>query len=206
MAEDIKKWDEYKWETIFREEDECINAYMRELPRYIDLPDEEEILFSRIKKMQKALPEANELYDMLFECNCEDCEDCDGDFLLPEDWRDLKGADIYRKVLELSLIWTRLYSASFKAEVMNCGLKGICLYGGLLSRLVAVMEIPAEMPSLVIANCKRLNSTINEIVGLTNKVASAQPELHARMDDQASKLLIVREKILNLMFENKMKT
>lgn len=202
MAEDIKKWDEFKWESIFREEDQCINTYMHELPRYIDLPDEEEILFSRIKKLQKSLPEANELYDSLFECTCEDCED---DFLLPEDWRNLKGADIYRKVLELSMVWTKLYSASFKREIMNCGLKGICLYGILLSRIVGVMEIPVDMPSLVIANCKRLNNTINEIIGLTNKISSCQPELSARMDEQATRLLLIREKILNLMYENKMK-
>ncbi len=202
MAQDIKKWDEFKWESIFREEDQCISTYMRELPRYIDLPDEEEILYSRIKKMQKSLPEANELYDMLFQCNCEECED---DFLLPEDWRNMKGADIYRKVLELSLTWTKLYSASFRREIMNCGLRGICLYGVLLSRIVGVMEVPPDMPSLVIANCKRLNSIINDIVGLTNKVASAQPELSARMDDQSARLLIIREKILNLMYENKLK-
>jgi hypothetical protein len=202
MAEDIKKWDEFKWESIFREEDQCINTYMRELPRYIDLPDEEEILFGRIRKMQKTLPEANELYDSLFECTCEDCED---DFLLPEDWRSLKGADIYRKVLELSTDWTKLYSASFKREIMNCGLKGICMYAVLLSRIVGVMEIPVDMPSLVIANCKRLNSTVNDIIGLTNDVASAQPELSARMNDHAAKLLNIREKILNLMYENKLK-
>ena len=203
MAEDIKKWDEFKWESIFREEDQCINTYMRELPRYIDLPDEEEIPFSRVRKLQKSLPEANELYDMLFECTCEDC--IEDDFLLPEDWRNLKGADIYRKALELSLAWTKLYSASFRGEIMNCGLKGLCLYAILLSRVVAVMEIPVDMPSLVIANCKRLNSTINEIVGLTDNVVSAQPELSARMGDQVAKLLIIREKILNLMYENKMK-
>ncbi len=202
MAEDVKKWDEFKWESIFREEDQCINTYMRELPRYIDLPDEEEILFGRVRKLQKSLPEANELYDMLFECTCEDCED---DFLLPEDWSNMKEADIYRKVLDLSLSWTRLYSTSFKREVMNCGLNGICLYAILLSRVVAVMEIPVDMPSLVIANCKRLNSTINDIVGLTNNVVAAQPELSARMDDHAARLLIVREKVMNLMYENKMK-
>ncbi len=202
MTQDIKKWDEFRWEGIFREEDQCINTYMSELPRFIDLPDEEEILFGRIRKMQKSLPEANELYDMLFECTCEDCED---DFLLPEDWRNLKGADIYRKVLELSMTWTKLYSASFKREIMDCGLKGICLYGILLSRIVGVMEIPVDMPSLVIANCKRLNSAINDIIGLTNNVASAQPELSAKMDDHAARLLIVREKILNLMYENKLK-
>ena len=79
------------------------------------------------------------------------------------------------------------------------------MYAVLLSRIVGVMEIPVDMPSLVIANCKRLNLTVNDIIGLTNQVASVQPELSARMGEQSTKLLVVREKILNLMYENKLK-
>ncbi|HCE43843.1 MAG TPA: hypothetical protein DET40_09875 [Lentisphaeria bacterium] len=202
MDEDIKKWDEYKWEGIFREEDQCINAYMKELPRYIDLPDEEEILFNRIRKMQKALPEANLLYDKLYEYqnSFEDEEPC-----LPEDWRNLQGADIYKKVLEYACAWTRLYVSAFNSDTMNLGLKGACMYAIMLSRIIGVMEMPADMPALVISSCKRVNSVINDIIGLTNEISRLQPNLSIRMNDQSSRLLLVREKVLALMEENRKK-
>ena len=202
MADDIKKWDEFKWEAIFREEDQCINTYMHELPRYIDLPDEEEILFNRVRKMQKNLPEANLLYDRLYE---NQFGDPDEDSYLPEDWKSLQGAEIYRRILEFAYAWTKTYVSSFGPETMNLGVRGACLYAILVSRIIGVMEMPSDMPHLVVASCKRMNSTINDIIGLANEVTRLQPDLAAKMNEQTSKLLLAREKILRLMEENRKK-
>ncbi len=202
MQEDMKKWDEYRWEGIFREEDQCINTYMKELPRYIDLPEEEEILFNRIRKLQKELPEANQLYDRLYECQCDSCDE---ESLLPDDWRSMPGADIYKRVLEHSCSWTRTYASDLSPETMNLGLKGVCLYAVLLSRIVSVMEMPADMPSLVVASCKRMNSTINEIVGLGNEISRLQPDLSIKMGELSSRILLVREKVITLMEDNRKK-
>ncbi|GEM_PF-2495658 len=203
MADDIKKWDEFKWESIFREEDLCINAYMHELPRYIDLPEEEEILFDRVRRLQKSLPEANRLYDKLYDNQFNFSEE---ESILPNGWRNLNGSDIYRKLLEYSSSWIRTCVSSFGPGTFNLGIRGACLYSILISRNIGIMEMPSDMPHLVIASCKRMNATINDIIGLANEISRIQPDLVPKMNEHSCRLLLVREKILKLMEENRKKT
>ena len=42
------QWDEFAWEKELKKDDRRIEAYMQELPRYIDLPSEDDLIMKRV--------------------------------------------------------------------------------------------------------------------------------------------------------------
>ena len=45
MASPLQElWNEFDWEKELRKDDERIHTYFRELPSYIDLPNEDELI------------------------------------------------------------------------------------------------------------------------------------------------------------------
>jgi len=42
--------DEFDWEKEIRKDDDRVHDYLAELPRYIDLPDEDKVISKRIRR------------------------------------------------------------------------------------------------------------------------------------------------------------
>ena len=42
--------DEFEWEKEIRKDDDRVHDYLVELPRYIDLPDEDKVISKRIRR------------------------------------------------------------------------------------------------------------------------------------------------------------
>ena len=73
--------DEFEWEKEIRKDDDRVHDYLAELPRYIDLPDEDKVISKRIRRRGSA-------WDDDFDAPHDD--DCDDD-----DYDDRDSSDGY---------------------------------------------------------------------------------------------------------------
>ena len=53
---DKEKWNEFDWELELRKDDARVNAYAADLPKYIDLPDEDGVIMNRMRKRSDLAP------------------------------------------------------------------------------------------------------------------------------------------------------
>ena len=53
---DKEKWNEFDWELELRKDDARVCAYAADLPKYIDLPDEDGVIMTRIQKHPELAP------------------------------------------------------------------------------------------------------------------------------------------------------
>ena len=49
-------WTEFDWEKELRKDDERVHTYLRELPKFIDLPQEEALIFQKIQRREELIP------------------------------------------------------------------------------------------------------------------------------------------------------
>ena len=49
-------WDEFDWERELRKDDGRIHTYLAELPSFIDLPGEEDLIYKRIQRHEELVP------------------------------------------------------------------------------------------------------------------------------------------------------
>lgn len=193
------EYDEYQWERIFREEDGNINAYMKELPHFIDFPDEEDILAKHVQNFTAHIPQPDFRYDSY----ADDLFEFDDNLVMPEDWQSRKGADLYVNILNLAMQWCRIYAVKVKRQLMPEGLQILCLYGMLISRAVCIMGTPPDLPALSIAYAKRLNADINKLIGLLYLIGSMQDDMRGYSLAQIMQLQLFRDKIVELIYEYK---
>jgi len=60
-----KQWTILDWEEQFRMEEANICAYFEEIPKYVDLPDEDELIISRLKERKLLLEDSALLENLL---------------------------------------------------------------------------------------------------------------------------------------------
>ena len=53
---DKEKWNEFDWELELRKDDARVNTYANDLPKFIDLPDEDGVIMNRMKKRPELAP------------------------------------------------------------------------------------------------------------------------------------------------------
>ncbi len=193
---DISTWDEFRWERIFRREDERIRRYMSEIPDRIDIPNEEESLARRILRSDSGDMDI-ELLEDIFSVDEDDLED---DLVISEDFLDREGADIYVQITKLASQWTRIYSHKLDESTKLLGVRAICIYGAVLSKLITFLDAPEDLPALSRAAAKRIAGGINQLINLLGRISRKQPSVHVFTESQISRLQLCREKMLGHIF------
>lgn len=204
---DIKSWNEFDWEKLFREEDGRIQAYMKDLPLFIDLPGEDDILMSRVTDSQNDM----DLADILSEYYFDEFDNDENDFVATEKWQDRHSGETYQELLGIASCWCRIYSS--KAADNHDSAKDltiICMFGMLLSKVLYIMETPDELKPLLAAHWKRLGSGINKLIGImqTSNVCGHDEKKQITIQEQIEKLISLNEKVSELVcvFIRKLKT
>ena len=57
-----ENWNEFDWERELRKDDARVSTYMSELPRYIDLPDEDGVIMKQIQRRPELIPQGKGSY------------------------------------------------------------------------------------------------------------------------------------------------
>lgn len=198
-------WNEFDWEKELRKDDERIHTYMSELPRYIDLPDEDGIIMKQIQRRGELVPHgAAGSWPPPFSDDFgeDDPEEDQNDSPSRDDWQKHEGADIYILSGKLAREFCVLYSDadSSDTEVTSLYLFILCSLGKIMARSGDIIDMPPgeELP-LRTALCKRLLSGLNAVMGKTLRLAERNPEQSDTFESLLKELQILRERILLLL-------
>lgn len=196
-------WDEFDWEKELRKDDERIHAYFRELPSYIDLPNEDELIYKRIKRREDLVPYGGVWPPQFWEQEDPSEEDIDPMAQMrekalqsPTGSTALILCNKQAKILAMfSVVDPEL---SKREEVMRLQ----CMVGKLTVMLINILNLmPSELPALRIALCKRCVAVLNDIYGELQRLRkfSTCEESEFYIDHMVSRFGLVRNEVLNLL-------
>lgn len=197
MPDNRKSWNEFDWERELRMDESRIHYYFMELPHFIDLPGEEEIILKQMK-LNPELISMNDNWDeigssMFF-------EDFDDDVFLSDDWVQKDSAKLYTQLSRLASQWNMAFASEiapeFRAEAMHI----ICLYGRAMAQTSELLDANnEEMPGFIICVGKRLHAGINLIIGKLTEFIVRQQDMEAQIKSYINHLQSLREKLLDLV-------
>ncbi len=195
-------WSEFDWELELRKDDARVNAYFQELPRFIDLPAEDEIIYRHIQR-KKSLAPTGEPWPAKLppkeELSPEEAEEERKRW--DEEWQKRPGASIYilcgRIVRKFCTVFAEKAVSPDESEIT---IKILTILGRIMARVTDVIELePGEMPALTIALCKRFNADANEILGLMEKLDKTDEETAEILHLARGEVLQLREDALSVI-------
>jgi len=189
--------DEFGWEEELRQEDARLRAYLNELPKFIDLPGEDDILVRRMARHPELVSEPQPWPQEGFGQGDFDPDD---DFDFPTDWRRRPGADIYLALQEAAQQWCRVFASRLGRDTRGAGLRVIALYGLVIGYAVDLIYMEEdEMPPLKVALLKRIHAGCNQLCGLLLELGQRDSDLSMACRGQAEKLQEMRQQTVDLM-------
>ena len=199
MTENRKNWNEFQWEREFRKDENRIHYYFQELPHFIDLPEEEEIILKKMK-LNPELVSQNDNWDDFAPSFYGD--DQDDDIFISDDWVQKDTAKIYMQLAKLATQWNITMTAELTPQFQAVGLHITCLYGRALAYTAELLDADNEdAPGFTISIGKRLLREFNLVMGQFSQLAQMQPQLSEQLVSYVNHLQSLREKLLNLIFQ-----
>lgn len=194
-----ESWNEFDWEQELRKDDARVSTYVNELPRYIDLPDEDAVIMRQIQRIPELVPQGADWQKLPLQSLFDEIE-FDDEYMSSDEWQKRDGADVYMLLGKLARQWAVAFAGSLRGEAVPKGMRILCVYGKLMARTADILDFDSdEYPALKIALCKRIVADVNTLIGEFEDVLKAQPGLQLKVDGQLSHLQHAREKMLDLI-------
>ena len=152
--------DEFEWEKEIRKDDDRVHDYLAELPRYIDLPDEDKVISKRIRRRGSS-------WDDDFDAPPDDYDDDSDDDVPEEDFaRHRDGSDVYTAASRMAIDLTEYFAVERDQAVARAMMRAMTLLGKLMARSLDVLRLEdGELVTFRIALTKRFLSDLNELIG-----------------------------------------
>ncbi len=199
MPENRKNWNEFQWEREFRKDENRIHYYFQELPHFIDLPEEEEIILKKMR-LNPELVSQNDSWDDFAPALYGDEQD--EDIFISDDWIQKDTAKIYMQLAKLATQWNIALAAELSVAVQPLGLHITCLYGRAMAYTAELLNTEnEEVTGFTISIGKRLHQEFNRIIGKFGEVMQLQPEMAEQIVSYINHLQSLREKLLDLIFQ-----
>ena len=151
--------DEFEWEKEIRKDDDRVHDYLVELPRYIDLPDEDKVISTRIRRRgstwEDFAPE-DDGYDDDYE-----------DDIPEEDFaRRRDGSDVYTAASKMAIDLTEYFAVEKDQAAARAMMRALTLLGKLMARSLDILHLEdGDLIAFRIALTKRFLADINELIG-----------------------------------------
>lgn len=193
-----ESWNEFQWEEEIRRDERRINCYFRELPACLDLPGEEEMIFSTLLSSPDLVPTGGSPDSLRF-CQHpdEEGEEEDSSDVPP---RRRHGAEIVEEIDRLATEWNVCCASLLRSDLDLYGLGIVCAYGKLLARTADFVDTEQESArGLKISLGKRALMDLNELVGALKHLGTLQ---HSLMPDLALAVELlghVRERLIDFV-------
>lgn len=208
-------WNEFDWELELRKDDARVNTYANDLPKFIDLPDEDGVIMKRMQKRGDLAPAGGDWsnlgpvpYDS--DDGNEDDEDDvpqpgENDF----DWQKTPGAVAYSECARMARDWAAFYALVHQPELLMPTMKILCLYGKLMARSGDIIDMSLEQEEsdterslpLRIALCKRLLFDINTILGMLVRLQADFPEYDAKYSEHQAVLGHLHDNLHDILMQ-----
>ena len=160
--------DEFEWEKEIRKDDDRVHDYLAELPRYIDLPDEDKVISKRIRRRGSS-------WDDDFDAPPDDDYDDDYDDVPEEDFvRHRDGSDVYTAASKRAIYLTEFFAVEKDQAAARAMMRALTLLGKLMARSLDVLRLEdGELVTFRIALTKRFVADLNELIGEYEKFPDA---------------------------------
>jgi hypothetical protein len=152
--------DEFEWEKEIRKDDDRVHDYLVELPRYIDLPDEDKVISKRIRRRGSS-------WDDDFDAPPDDGYDDDFDDVPEEDFiRHRDGSDVYAAASKMAIDLTEYFAVEKDQATARAMMRALTFLGKLMARSMDILRLEdGELITFRIALAKRFLSDLNELIG-----------------------------------------
>ncbi|MDD3118558.1 MAG: hypothetical protein PHQ27_05230 [Victivallales bacterium] len=199
MMENRKNWNEFQWEREFRKDGNRIHYYFQELPHFIDLPEEEEIILKKMK-LNPELVSQNDNWDDFAPSLYGD--DPDDDIFISDDWIQKDTARFYMQLSKLATQWNIMMAAELPEKFQAIGLHITCLYGQALAYTAELLDSENDdAPGFTISIGKRLLHEFNQLVGKFSQLAGSRPQQAEQLVSYINHLQSLREKLLAMIIQ-----
>lgn len=204
---DKEKWNEFDWELELRKDDARVNAYAADLPKYIDLPDEDGVIMNRMRKRSDLAPAGGDwskLGPVPYDRD-DDGEDDEEDAPQDANWKKAPCAPVFRGAAQLTRDWSAFYAVSGEKELLVPTMRILCLYGKLMARSGDIIDMaldPEDAPRsrpLKIALCKRLLADINTLIGELFKLHAFSPVVERKCHEHEGALTQLHDILLDVL-------
>jgi hypothetical protein len=196
---DYSHWNEFDWESELRRDDARIHAYIGELPRFIDLPGEDDLMMKRMQRDPELIPQnidwgqapINSVFD----------EDAfDEEFPDMDEWRNRDGADCLMALQKLAKQWCLAFASRIPGNQSGKGMGIIAIYGKITAHLCDITDLSGDAYlSLKKALCKRVLDELNHLIGELAEIGEETPSLEKLIDEHRERLQNLREKMVDLL-------
>ena len=151
--------DEFEWEKEIRKDDDRVHDYLVELPRYIDLPDEDKVISKRIRRRGSTWDD--------FDSPSDDDYDDDYDDVPEEDFaRHRDGSDVYTAASRMAIDLTEHFAVEKDQAAARAMMRALTLLGKLMARSLDILRLEdGDLITFRIALAKRFLSDLNELIG-----------------------------------------
>ena len=181
--------DEFEWEKEIRKDDDRVHDYLAELPRYIDLPDEDKVISKRIRRRGST-------WDDDFASDDDDYDDDYDDDIPEEDFtRRRDGSDVYTAASKMAIDLTEYFAVEKDPAVAKAMLRALTLLGKLMARSLDILRLEdGELITFRVALTKRFLADLNELIGEYEKFTDAKvrdfflKDAFAMRDDALAKI------------------
>ncbi|MBE6367588.1 MAG: hypothetical protein E7052_06735 [Lentisphaerae bacterium] len=192
-----KNWDEYTWSAEIRKDEQRIAGYFRALPNCLDLPGEDELIFTKLMSQPELVPtgvsDPQRMLRNEFDYSEEEAEEWDAE---RREARRRSNFEPSKRLENLAAEWNLLAASQLEKVDLKLILAVTCAFGKLLSRIYNFEETEEsdETLALRISLLKRMLTDLNEVL----KEFKALPEsAWFCLADFFEALSIVREQILD---------
>ncbi len=154
--------DEFEWEKEIRKDDDRVHDYLTELPRYIDLPDEDKVISKRIRRRGGASS-----WDDDFDAPHDDGFDDDYDDVPEEDFvRHRDGSDVYTAASKMAIDLTEYFAVEKDQTAARAMMRALTYLGKLMARSLDILRLEdGDLITFRIALTKRFLADLNELIG-----------------------------------------
>lgn len=200
-----EQWSEFDWEKELRKDDERVNVYFRELPKYIDLPGEDEVICKSIQRRRDLAPHGSEW--PFHAPGSEPAEPDDSPETEEErkrwdsEWQKREGAETYILCGRIARDLCTIFSEkSPDVKTSRNLMRALCLVGKMMARSTDLIELePGELPALRVALCKRLASDANDILGILDSFEPADADSDEILGSAYAGVHEAREQVLDIL-------
>ncbi|MEG2075511.1 MAG: hypothetical protein RRY34_03320, partial [Victivallaceae bacterium] len=188
-----EKWNEYDWEREIRRDERRIGCYFDLLPNCIDLPNEEDNIYSRIMSRSDLIPKGVSVNNWSGE-NIFSSEESGGFDFVEIHQRD--GGGFLVGVEKCAVMWNRILALELDDNYKIDGIRIVCGFGKLISRLAGVYECRIEnnVPVLELTLFKRVLADLSEVYGMLADFLPRMdnPKIHAELTAILNKMLALQ--------------
>lgn len=201
IPENRKDWNEFEWERELRKDERRVQYYFSELPHFIDLPEEEEIILKKMKNNPELVSAGDNFEDI---GNAMFFDEPEEDLFLSDDWVHKDGAKLYMQLSKLASQWSIAFASELPDSLLPDGLRITCLYGRVLAYMAELLDDEQdEMPGFSICVGKRVHAGINTLIGEFGVMAERCPGLLDEINSYVNHLQSLREKLLDLVSKSR---